>query len=104
VVVRHLRALGYAVLEAANGQAALELLRSGAPVHLLFTDLVMPGGVTGIALAEAGRQQCPGLKVLFTTGFAPVGEDATGPEPAPLLRKPYRREVLAEQVRAALDG
>ena len=93
VVVRHLRALGYAVLEAANGQAAL-----------LFTDLVMPGGVTGIALAEAGRQQCPGLKVLFTTGFAPVGEDATGPEPAPLLRKPYRREVLAEQVRAALDG
>ena len=104
VAARHLAALGYAVHEADSGPAALDVLRSGARVDLLFTDIVMPGGMTGAALAQAARQVRPSLKVLFTTGFARIAEDGSEPEPSPLLRKPYRRQALAEQVRAALDG
>jgi hypothetical protein len=104
VAARHLAALGYAVSEAESGPAALEVLRSGARVDLLLTDMVMPGGMTGAALAQAARQARPSLKVLFTTGFAGTTEDGSDPDPALLLRKPYRRQALAEQVRAALDG
>ena len=104
VAARHLAALGYAVHEADSGPAALAVVRSGVRVDLLFTDITMPGGMTGTALLQAARQVQPSLKVLFTTGFARIAEDASTPEPAPLLRKPYRRQALAKQVRAALDG
>ena len=80
------------------------VLRSGARADLLLTDIVMPGGMSGVALAQAARQQRPGLKVLFTTGFAGIAEADGEPDPMPLLRKPYRRQALAEQARAALDG
>ena len=98
VAARQLATLGYAVREADSGPAALELLRSGVRVDLLFTDIVMPGGMSGTALAQAARLLQPSIKVLFTTGFAGGAE----PEPVPLLRKPYRRQVLAEQIRAIL--
>ena len=99
---RLLASLGYAVLEARDGPSALEVLRSATSVNLLFTDLVMPGGMNGSELAQAARDLRPGLRVLFTTGFARAGED--GAEPGPVLRKPYRRQAIAEQVRAALDA
>ena len=104
VAARHLAALGYAVEQVDGGPAALDVLRSDARVDLLLTDVVMPGGMNGVALAQAARQARPSLKVLFTTGFAGIAEDGSAPDPAPLLRKPYRRQALAEQVRAALDG
>ncbi len=104
VAARHLAALGYAVHEADCGPVALDVLRSGVRADLLFTDITMPGGMTGAALFQAARQIQPWLKVLFTTGFARDAEDAGAPEPSPLLRKPYRRQALAEQLRAALDA
>ncbi len=103
VARRHLTALGYSVGVADSGPAAMALLRSGARFDLLFTDVVMPQGMTGYALAEAARRLQPDLRVLFTTGYA--GELGNTDQGARLmLRKPYRRQELAETVRAALDA
>jgi PAS domain S-box-containing protein len=106
VARRHLVSLGYRVSEAATASAALEILRDGGGIDLLFTDMVMPGGLTGNQLAAAARHLRPGLKVLFTTGFfrpEPVPEPAQSPAET-MIRKPYRRQDLAASVRAALEA
>jgi CheY-like chemotaxis protein len=105
VAERHLRFLGYTVLTAEHGPAALALLRAGTPVDLLFTDIAMPEGLTGFQLAEAACQMRPGLKVLFTTGYAGKQDAAGAPDwQERLIRKPYRRPELAEKIRAALTS
>jgi PAS domain S-box-containing protein len=103
VAERHLRFLGYVVLTAENGPAALTRLQGDTPVDLLFTDIAMPEGLTGFQLAEAACQMRPGLKVLFTTGYAGTQDAAGVPDwQQRLIRKPYRRPELAEKIRAAL--
>lgn len=100
-----LRELGYSVLTAANGAEALHQLQSGAKVDLLFTDMVMPE-MNGRQLAEAAVALLPGLKVLFTTGYAPNAALHSGvldPDTSH-LPKPFTLDQLAEKVRAALDG
>jgi len=105
VAERHLRSLGYSVLSAANGPAALALLRAGTTVDLLFTDVTMPGGLTGFQLAEAASAMRPRLKVLFTTGYAGMHDRAGASDwQERLIRKPYRRPELAEKIRAALHS
>ena len=105
VAERHLRHLGYSVLSAANGPAALSLLRAGTAVDLLFTDITMPEGLTGFQLAEAARAMRPGLKVLFTTGYAGMPDPADASDwQERLIHKPYRRPELAEKIRAALSS
>ncbi|HET6234957.1 MAG TPA: response regulator [Acetobacteraceae bacterium] len=106
VTRRHLIALGYHVSVAANGPAALGVLRSDEMFDLLFTDMVMPGGMSGYDLAEAARRLRPGLKLLFTTGYASdlSGEVDGQHDRQPVLRKPYRRHTLAEAVRSVLDA
>lgn len=96
-----LREQGYRVLCAASGEAALELLQRHARVDLLFTDVLMPGGMNGLVLAARVRERLPGLPVLLSTGYADelLGEGAARD---PVLTKPYRRAELLEQVRAAL--
>ncbi len=80
VARRHLVSLGYRVSEAGSGPAALEILQDGDSFDLLFTDVVMPDGMTGYQLAAAARQVRPGLKVLFTTGYlrSDPGSEAGG--------------------------
>jgi CheY-like chemotaxis protein len=68
--VEMLRELGYGVLEAAEGRAALRVLESNPGVHLLFTDVGLPSGLNGRQLADAALQRHPRLKLLFTTGYA----------------------------------
>jgi signal transduction histidine kinase/CheY-like chemotaxis protein len=100
-----LRAMGYQVLEAASGAEALALLREPQPVDLLFTDVVMPGGMSGRELADAALQLRPALPVLFTSGYtenAVVHHGRLDPG-VMLLQKPYRRDDLARAVRAALE-
>jgi signal transduction histidine kinase len=100
---RHLAALGYGVSVAGNGPAALALLASGTRFDLLFTDVVMPDGMSGYALAEAAQRLQPHLRLLFTSGYA--GEAGNGHHDAwHTLHKPYRRQELAEMVRAVLDA
>jgi len=100
---RNLTALGYRVRLAADGPSALAILQSGERFDLLFTDMVMPNGLTGYQLANAAKALQPDLAVLFTTGFA--GEDDGGSTVMDdgALRKPYRRRDLAERVRAKLE-
>ncbi|MDP2292828.1 MAG: ATP-binding protein [Actinomycetota bacterium] len=96
-----IRRLGYHVLEAAGGSDALDILRGPDRVDLLFTDVSMPGGMSGVELAAATREVRPDLAVLFTSGRI---ESDIGVEPtAQMLRKPYRHEELAERLRSMLD-
>jgi CheY-like chemotaxis protein len=99
-----LRELGYAVVEAANGAAALDLLADGRRVDVLFTDIAMPGGMNGWQLAKAAAERHPALAILYTSGYTDRaiggGRDAS----AELLHKPYRDYELAEAIRRVLDG
>jgi CheY-like chemotaxis protein len=104
--VRLLRELGYATHEAGDGPAALQILSNGDAIDLLFTDVVMPGGLSGYDVAAAARAMRPGVRVLFTSGF-PAAAQASGgqaTQEGPLLSKPYRRDDLARAVRAVLEG
>ncbi|HWD58540.1 MAG TPA: CHASE3 domain-containing protein [Stellaceae bacterium] len=98
--------LGYAVIEAHGGAEALEILRRGDQIDLLFTDVVMPGPVSGRQLADEARTLDPGLRVLFTSGYtenAIVHHGRLDPG-LELLSKPYGREQLAAKLRRVLDA
>jgi PAS domain S-box-containing protein len=98
-----LTSLGYRVATATNAAEALDVLHSGEEFDLLFTDVVMPGGVSGVSLARTARELRPGLKVLLTSGF--VGEGAVIENAEfPLLDKPYETALLAAKLRRLLDG
>ena len=104
ITVIRLEELGYTTLEADRGSAALEILKDNPSIDLLFTDLVMPGGMSGLDLADEARSLRPGLRVLFTTGYA-HGAAICGPadsEASHLLRKPYSKQELAEKLRQVL--
>ncbi|SFP62105.1 PAS domain S-box-containing protein [Sphingomonas rubra] len=96
-----LRDLGYDVVLANSGRAALDLLQNDASFRLLFTDILMPG-MNGVALANAVRRDYPHTAVLLTTGFADAAIDE-GARSYELIRKPYRRAELNEKIRAVLD-
>ncbi|CAH2603984.1 Histidine kinase [Rhodovastum atsumiense] len=100
VLTRQLTALGYQVHPAGSGMAALAVLRGGARFDLLFTDEVMPEGMSGSALAAVAREIQPGLKVLFTSGFLHLAEGLA--DRHPVLPKPYRLADLAAKLRDAM--
>ena len=102
VLARNIRALGYRVLIAGNGLTARNILLGGERIDLLFTDVQMPGGLTGAQLAEEAKKQIPNLRILFTTGFADV--PTLKQSRAALLQKPYKARELANTVRQALDA
>jgi PAS domain S-box-containing protein len=103
IVVRQLRGLGYRVLEATSAAEALHTLET-EQVDLLFTDVVMPGGVDGFALIELARQKQPGIKVILTSGFPQSRfSNEMNPGSFHLLSKPYRKGDLALLVRTVLD-
>ena len=106
VTARRLQNLGYVVIEAASGARAVELLSTGAKVDLVFSDVVMPGGMSGFELGQLMKERSPDLPVLLTSGFA---EDVARAGEAPaaseleILRKPYTGAELARALRKALD-
>jgi CheY-like chemotaxis protein len=97
----YLEGQGYHVLHAPNGAEGLRILKD-AQVDLLFTDIVMPGNMDGFELAEQARQACPGLRVLYTSGFLKElpRRGQTPPEGA-MLPKPWRLAHLDEAVKRA---
>ncbi|MCK6451135.1 MAG: PAS domain S-box protein [Alphaproteobacteria bacterium] len=104
--LRQLQSLGYRVIEACNGSDALERLRETGRVDLLFTDVVMPGGLNGRQLAAEVRRILPDVKVLYTSGYtenAIVHQGRLDPG-VELLNKPYRRADLARKLRKVLDA
>ena len=105
VAVLTLQELGYTVLEAENGPAALAVLAGNPGVDLLFTDIVMPGGMNGLELASEATRLHPDLKVLYASGYAHgvAGGGSAGPG-AEILVKPYRDRDLARAIRVALGA
>jgi CheY-like chemotaxis protein len=95
---------GYAVLAAASGEQALALLHEGARVDLLFTDVIMPGGMNGLQLVDAARRLRPRLPVLVTTGYMDElpGRGREHGQRLNILAKPYKHGDLLERVEAAL--
>jgi CheY-like chemotaxis protein len=106
VVAAHLSALGYGVTETSTAAAALRVLRQGKRWDLLFSDVVIPGGQTGVALARAAARLRPDLRVLLTSGFArcSLHGNSGGDVLANLLSKPYRKLDLAIKLRSILDA
>jgi CheY-like chemotaxis protein len=103
--VESLRELGYRVLEAPNGVAALSVLEREPAVRLLFTDVGLPGGMNGRQLADEARRRRPELQMLFTTGYARNalvhhGRLDPGVE---LIVKPFTYAALAAKIRALLE-
>jgi PAS domain S-box-containing protein len=97
-VAATLAAMGYDVADVPSSAAAIELLRAGRRVDLLFSDIIM-AGMNGVELARAVRTEFPGVKILLTSGFPSRGSTAAdAAEEFPFLAKPYRREALAEVV------
>ena len=101
-----LERLGYRVLPADSGPVALEVLkREHRRVDLIFTDIVMPGGMSGAELVREAQSYYPGLRVLFTSGYTENAiPDYKLIDGQDLLGKPYRKEALAQKVREALEG
>jgi CheY-like chemotaxis protein len=105
-VATQLKALGYRTVTAADGPAALALVDSGQPFDLLFTDVILPSGMTGRQLADEVALRRPAIKVLYTSGYtdnAIVHQGRLDPGVL-LLTKPYRKSQLANMIRRALTG
>ncbi len=105
-LVTQLKSYGYKVLSANNGPRAIEIIKAHPEIDLLFTDVVMPGGMNGRELADAARLIRKELKVLYTSGYtesAIVHQGRLDPN-VELLHKPYRRQQMAMKVRKVLDN
>jgi PAS domain S-box-containing protein len=106
IAVAQLSALGYGVLEAENGSMAMAIIETEARIDLLFTDVVMPGSLSGRQLAEAAATQRPALRTLFTSGYTDnsiVHHGRLDPG-VHFLAKPYRARELARRVREVIDA
>jgi two-component system NtrC family sensor kinase len=98
-----LRDLGYRVRSVANARAALDALRMDPAVDLLFSDILMPGGMTGLDLAREMEKRYPGIPVLLTTGYSASAQDAVR-QGVVVLQKPYDLEALRRNLREAIEG
>lgn len=99
-----LSTLGYTVLSATSGKEALEQLSENSDISLLFTDIVMPGGMSGYELAELARVSHPKLKILLTSGYTDksLPQDGTERFQGQLISKPYTQTELAQRIRTVL--
>jgi signal transduction histidine kinase/CheY-like chemotaxis protein len=101
-----LEGLGYKVVTAPDARIAMDVLRGPSRVDVLFSDVVMPGGMNGAQLAMQAREIRGGLKVLLTSGYmaTATGGSRDLPEGVPLLRKPYMREDLAAKLQMVMSA
>jgi CheY-like chemotaxis protein len=101
-----LRELGYRVLEAQDGPSALRVLEEQDRVDLIFSDIVLTGGINGVELVREARSRCPHLKALFTSGYARDAMVHNGRLDADvkMIGKPFTFGGLASRVRDVLDS
>lgn len=106
IPLKFLSKQGYEVVEARSGKQAIEHLKDGQSFDLLFTDIVMPGGMNGVEVADEAKRIQPGIKVLYTSGYSEYAIVHNGilDSGVILLNKPYSREELLDKVRAILDS
>ena len=100
-----LRGVGYKVIDVSNGPEAIAILGTDQKVDLLFSDIVMPRGISGVHLARQARKRRPDLKVLLTSGYSEetLAKPSYSHDEFPLLAKPYRVGDLTVRVRALLS-
>jgi CheY-like chemotaxis protein len=105
LTVKRFERLGYRVVECVTGAEAKEALKKGLKVELVFTDIMMPGGMTGIDLGDWIAENRPNLPVILTTGFAEAiaGTVQPGKDTWAILRKPYTQNDLAIAVHKVLE-
>ncbi|MBK3756664.1 response regulator [Pseudomonas stutzeri] len=96
--------LGYLVTHAASAADALSALQAGCQVDIVFSDVMMPGGMNGVELAREIRTRALGVPVLLTSGYAEAAQQSAAAEGVHVLAKPYRLEDLATALREAIDG
>jgi CheY-like chemotaxis protein len=101
-----IRDLGFATIEAEDGDQAYQILKEGAAVDIVFSDLVMPGKLNGYDLALKIAAEFPALKVLLTSGYASdvITKSLAQGQSYEILHKPYRQSVLADRLHALLDA
>ncbi|HEX7966969.1 MAG TPA: response regulator, partial [Stellaceae bacterium] len=99
-----LASFGYRTLAASDAAGALAILRGGEPVDLLFTDVVMPGGMDGVELAREARRLRQEIRVLLTSGYAAAAAENRQDDGFAMLNKPYRQDHLADKVASVLGG
>jgi signal transduction histidine kinase/CheY-like chemotaxis protein len=106
MAIESLTDLGYRVLVAHDSQEALAIVKGSERIDILFSDIVMPGGVNGAQLAVEARRLRPDIKVLLTSGYtaAALSNEHGLPKELPILSKPYRRDELAAQLRVIGGG
>jgi len=106
VTRQRLEILGYRVLEASNGATALATLAIGTQVHIVFSDVVMAGGLSGFDVAREVRQRWPTTRILLTSGYPDdiLRGQSTEMQDLRILRKPYNRLELAKALRDVLDA
>lgn len=111
VAASHLESLGYSTVTANNGKQALEIIQEHPDIDLIFSDVVMPGGVDGYQLATEALKEYPSLKVLLTSGFTKKQKNIVNCDTliidnlkSAMLSKPYTRAELAMSIRRTLDG
>jgi CheY-like chemotaxis protein len=102
IAVARLRSLGYKLIEADNGTSALAMLADPPDVAMIFTDVVMPGGMSGDELAEGALAARPEVKILFTSGYAEPAIARQGLGANACLKKPYTAAELARKMRDIL--
>ncbi|KQN26056.1 histidine kinase [Sphingomonas sp. Leaf33] len=95
--------LGYDVVQCPSASKAIDLLDTDSDFRLIFTDIVMPGGINGVELAKEVRRRFPAMPILLTTGYSDRALDAESSS-FDLVRKPYRRAELAQRIRTLLEG
>jgi CheY-like chemotaxis protein len=105
LAVAILQNLNYRPLSAADGRSALEILEREPDIALLFTDVVLAGGMGGIDLAREAQRRRPGIKVLYTSGYTENAIIHHGrlDEGVELLEKPFRIDSLARKMRSVLE-
>ena len=98
--------LGYRVLEAENGVSALPILEQARPVNILLSDVIMPGGMSGVDLAKAARKRRPAIRVLFVSGYdrMVIARATRYDDSLKLLTKPFSLTYLARELQALLPN
>jgi CheY-like chemotaxis protein len=106
LLVRTLEDLGYAVTQAEDGAAALEILHEDHPVDVILSDVILPGAYSGPNLIGEVARRRPGVKALLISGYASgvLERSEASLEDVKLLQKPFRKGELARSLRAVLDA
>ena len=100
LTAEYISSLGYSVFKAANAKEALEVLET-EKVDLIFSDIVMPGGINGYELAATVNEQYPDVQILLSSGY--IGRSPTNEYKGVVINKPYTRQEVAYQIRALFD-